>query len=179
MFDTIQKFDWRVLDVIRDTLSCVFLDAVMPVITYLGNSGAIWILCAVIMLFTRRYRKKGVLTLCALAAGFLLGNLLIKNIAARPRPFELREGIELLIKQPGEYSFPSGHALSSTIGAAMLTYADRRFGYAAIPLAMMIAFSRLYLYVHFPTDVLSACVLGLFIACTAVRAFKRIENRKE
>ena len=68
--------------------------------------------------------------------------------------------MRLLIADPTDYSFPSGHTLSSVIGATILTKTDRRFGYAAIPLAALIAFSRLYLYVHFPSDVLAAAVLG-------------------
>lgn len=69
----------------------------------------------------------------------------------------------LLIANPTDYSFPSGHTLSSVISAVILAKTDRRFGYAAIPLAVLIAFSRLYLYVHFPSDVLVAAVLGLVI----------------
>ena len=86
----------------------------------------------------------------------LVGNVCLKNLIARPRPCWLDSSVRLLIADPTDYSFPSGHTLSSVIGATILTKTDRRFGDAAIPLAALIAFSRLYLYVHFPSDVLAA-----------------------
>lgn len=98
-----------------------------------------------------------------LAVGVLAGNLTLKPLIARPRPCWLDESVQLLIANPTDYSFPSGHTLSSVIGATVLTKANRKFGFAAIPLAALIAFSRLYLYVHFPTDILGAAVLGMAI----------------
>ena len=75
----------------------------------------------------------------------------------------------MLIANPTDYSFPSGHTLSSVIGATILTKTNRHFGYAAIPLAVLIAFSRLYLYVHFPSDILGAAVLGVVIGVLTFR----------
>lgn len=86
--------------------------------------------------------------------------------------------VRLLIADPTDYSFPSGHTLSSVIGATILTKTDRRFGYAAIPLAALIAFSRLYLYVHFPSDVLAAAVLGVMIGELAFYADRRWKERR-
>lgn len=86
--------------------------------------------------------------------------------------------MRLLIADPTDYSFPSGHTLSSVIGATILTKTDRRFGYAAIPLAALIAFSRLYLYVHFPSDVLAAAVLGVMIGEPAFYADRRWTERR-
>ena len=139
------------------------MDFLMPKITLLGNGGAIWILAAVILLCTKKYRKQGVLLLAGLVAGVLVGNVCLKHLIARPRPCWLDSSVQLLIANPTDYSFPSGHTLSSVICATVLTKTDRRFGYAAIPLAALIAFSRLYLYVHFPSDVLAAAVLGVAI----------------
>lgn len=101
--------------------------------------------------------------LAGLAVGVLAGNLTLKPLIARPRPCWLDESVQLLIANPTDYSFPSGHTLSSVIGATVLTKANRKFGFAAIPLAALIAFSRLYLYVPFPTDILGAAVLGMAI----------------
>lgn len=142
-------------------LSGPVLDFLMPKITLLGNGGAIWILAALILLCTKKYRRQGVLLLVGLIAGVLVGNACLKNLIARPRPCWLDSSVQLLIANPADYSFPSGHTLSSVIGATGLTKTNRRFGYAAIPLAALIAFSRLYLYVHFPSDVLAAAVLGV------------------
>lgn len=108
----------------------------------------------------------------------LVGNVCLKSFIARPRPCWLDSSVRLLIADPTDYSFPSGHTLSSVIGATILTKTDRRFGYAAIPLAALIAFSRLYLYVHFPSDVLAAAVLGVMIGELVFYADRRWTERR-
>lgn len=163
------NFDWTILHWIQNTLVCPAMDFLMPKITLLGNGMAVWILAAVGLLATKKYRKYGAFLLAGLMIGVLIGNLTLKPLVARPRPCWLDESVQLLIANPTDYSFPSGHTLSSVIGAAVLTKANRKFGLAAIPLAALIAFSRLYLYVHFPTDILAAAVLGVgigLVTCT-------------
>lgn len=161
------SLDQTVLHWLRDTLTCPALDLLMPKITLLGDNGAIWLLAAGGLLCTKKYRKQGLVLLGGLAASVLVGNVVLKNLIARPRPCWLDTSVQLLIADPTDYSFPSGHTLSSVIGATILTKTDRRFGYAAIPLAALIAFSRLYLYVHFPSDVAAAAVLGVGIGLAA------------
>ena len=156
-------FDWGILHWIQNTIACPFLDAVVPKLTMLGNAGIIWILAGLALLCSKKYRRQGALVLMGLLAGLLVGNIVLKNLVARPRPCWLDPTVRLLIASPTDYSFPSGHTLSSTIAATILTKTDRRFGHAAIPLAVLIALSRLYLYVHFPSDVLIAALLGLLI----------------
>ena len=156
-------FDWGILHWIQNTIACPFLDAVVPKLTMLGNAGIIWILAGLALLCSKKYRRQGTLVLMGLLAGLLVGNIVLKNLVARPRPCWLDPSVRLPIASPTDYSFPSGHTLSSTIAATILTKTDRRFGYAAIPLAVLIALSRLYLYVHFPSDVLIAALLGLLI----------------
>ena len=109
----------------------------------------------------------------------LVGNVCLKNLIARPRPCWLDSSVRLLIANPTDYSFPSGHTLSSTIAATILTKTDRRFGYVAIPLAVLIALSRLYLYVHFPSDVLAAAVLGVLIGKVSDRVGMHLINWME
>lgn len=157
------NFDWTILHWIQNTLVCPAMDFLMLKITLLGNGGAVWILAAGVLLATKKYRKYSAFLLVGLAFGVLIGNLTLKPLIARPRPCWLDESVTLLIKNPTDYSFPSGHTLSSVIGATVLTKANRKFGLAAIPLAALIAFSRLYLNVHFPTDILAAAVLGVGI----------------
>ena len=154
------RLDWTILHEIRAFLTCPLLDMLMPKITMLGNSGAVWILAAGGLLCTKKYRKYGIILLAGLAMGVLVGNVFLKHLIARPRPCWLDQSVPLLIAVPNDYSFPSGHTLASVIGATILTAADRRFGIIAIPLAILIAFSRLYLYVHFPSDILGAVILG-------------------
>ena len=163
------NLDWSILHWIHDTMTCPALDFLMPKITALGNGGAIWLAAAGGLLCTKKYRKQGILLIAGLAVGVLVGNVCLKHLIARPRPCWLDSSVQLLIASPTDYSFPSGHTLSSVIGATILTKTNRRFGYAAIPLAAIIAFSRLYLYVHFPSDVLAAAVLGIAIGMLTFR----------
>lgn len=176
------SLDWSVLQWIHSTFTCGFLNFLMPKISLLGNSGAIWILAAFILICTRKYRKYGFLLLAGLALGVLTGNVFLKNWIARPRPCWLDTRINLLVSNPTDYSFPSGHTLAATIGATILTMTNRKFGWAAIPLAVLIAFSRLYLYVHFPSDILGGIVLGILIGCTVYfggnSVIDRLQTRK-
>lgn len=130
------------------------------------------------MLCTKKYRRQGVILLAGLAVGVLVGNVCLKNLIARPRPCWLDDSVMMLISSPTDYSFPSGHTLSSVIGATVLTKTDRRFGWAAIPLAAVIAFSRLYLFVHFPSDILAGAILGVIIGEAVYRIGMRCGRRQ-
>lgn len=167
------ELEFKVLDFIQEFLRCSFLDFLMPKITALGNDGIIWIIAALVLLATKKYRRGGVALAVGLIAVLLIGNITLKPLIARTRPFDLVEGIELLIGAPTDFSFPSGHTLSSVVGAAILTMTDRRFGYIAIPLAVLIAFSRLYLYVHFLTDILGGVLIGAVISTVIYYIFFR------
>ena len=171
MLNRIQNLDWSILHWIQATFKCTFLDFLIPKITLLGNAGMIWIITGIVLLISKKYRKHGITLLLALLAGALIGNVCLKNLVARSRPCWL-ENVELLIANPRDYSFPSGHTLSAVIGAGLLISANQKFGAVAIPPAALIIFSRLYLYVHFPTDVLAAILLGIAIAQSAIRIMK-------
>lgn len=156
------NWEFSVLDAIQQ-LATPWLDRLMIGISWLGNSGWIWIVAGVALLFTKKYRRSGILVLVALLLGLLIANLTIKPLVARLRPFQVDPTISLLIPPPGEFSFPSGHSVSSAAAATVLTLANKKFGWVAVPLALLIAFSRLYLYVHFPTDVIAGLLLGMAI----------------
>lgn len=175
MLDWIQTTDWAILHRMRDTLQCGALDFLMPRITVLGDGGAVWIAAASAMTVSKKYRRYGITMFAALAAGVLIGNVCLKNLIARPRPCWL-ENAALLIANPTDYSFPSGHTLSSVIGATVLTKANPKFGWIAVPLAALIGFSRLYLYVHFASDVLAAAILGVLIGLAACQVGNRAWN---
>ena len=177
MLEAIQAFDWTVLHRLYEALSCGFLDFLMPKITALGNGGVIWIIAAAALIISKKYRKYGIVMLIGLLAGLITGNLCLKNLVARQRPCWV-ENIPLLISNPTDYSFPSGHTLSSVIGAYVLTSANRKFGFAAIPLAVLIIFSRLYLYVHFPTDIITSVIIGIIIGFFSIFALKKLEKPK-
>lgn len=158
------EFEFLVLDFIKEYIKNPVLDFLMPKITALGNNGAIWIVAAVVLLLIPRFRKGGAALSVGLLMCLIVGNIILKPLIARVRPFDLVDGVTLLIDTPKDFSFPSGHTLSSVVAASILAMIDKRFGYFAIPLAALIAFSRLYLYVHFLTDVLGAAIIGAIIS---------------
>ncbi len=158
------NFDWNILYLIQDNIRNSSLDRFFLGISRLGNKGLIWILmCGQMFFLTKKYRKAAACVIIGMALGIIIGNMLVKNIVLRPRPCWIETGIDYLII-PRDYSFPSGHALSCTIAATIMFFADKRLGIVAIPLAALIAFSRLYLFVHFPTDVAGGVFLGFLIA---------------
>lgn len=173
MIEQITRIDFAVLDFIQTHFRCAFLDSVMPVISMLGNGGIIWLAIAAVMLLKEKYRKQGFVLLIGLAVGFVLGNLFLKNLIARPRPNWINMQIDLLIDNPLDFSFPSGHTLSSFVAAILISMDNHKIGYAAIPFAVFMALSRLYLYVHYPSDVLAAVVLAFVIAMVVHRLFYR------
>ena len=163
-----EGFDLPILDWIAEHLWCGFLDAVMPVITLLGDAGIFWILVAVVMLIFPKYRKIGLAMGASLLMGLLICNVTMKPLFARIRPYDYQlehfnKVIPLLIEAQHDFSFPSGHTLASFEAATALMLNNKKLGIPALILACLIAFSRLYLYVHYPTDVLVSIVLGLFI----------------
>lgn len=160
IFEKITAWDLSVLEWIRENLYCDFFDAVMPVITFLGNGGWFWIVVAVVMLFSKRTRKTALMTGAALIFGLLICNLILKPAVARIRPYEVMEGIKLLIEKQSDFSFPSGHTTASFEAATVFMLRDKRFGIPALVLAIIIAFSRMYLYVHYPTDIIGGIVIG-------------------
>ena len=165
-------FDLPILDWIAEHLWCPFLDAAMPGITFLGNGGWFWILLAVILLCLHSQRKTGIAMGIALVMGLLICNLLLKPLVGRIRPFDYQlqhfgKTIALLIAAPHDFSFPSGHTIASVEAAAVLCLHRRAYAIPACILAALIAFSRLYLYVHYPTDVLASLALGIGIAFAA------------
>ncbi len=164
-----EYFDLPILDWIAEHLHCGFLDSIMPVITAFGNGGIFWIALALLLMFIPKYRKAGFTMGAALLMGLLVCNLTLKPLAARIRPYDYQlehfaKSITLLIAAPHDYSFPSGHTIASFEGATALLLHDRKLGIPAMVLAVCIAFSRLYLYVHYPTDVLVSIVLGIGFA---------------
>lgn len=171
------EFEIKILDFIRERFACPFLDAVMPLITSLANGGIIWIIAAVLLLIFKKSRKTGLSVALALITGLIIGNLILKNLVGRIRPYEFNEGVEILVARLSDYSFPSGHTLASFEAATVLLIRDKRLGIPALVLAVAIAFSRLYLYVHYPTDVLGGIVLGVLIGIFACKTVERHENR--
>lgn len=155
------EFDW--LYALQDIHNPV-LDKVMVFVSALGNAGIFWIAVGLLLLITKRYRRGGAQMLVAMAVTFVIGNLILKNLVARERPCWIDREVLLLMASPSDYSFPSGHSMNGFAGSVSLLCIDKRIGIPAVILAAVIAFSRLYLFMHFPTDVFAGIVIGLVIA---------------
>lgn len=164
-----EGFDLPILDWIAQNLHCDFLDFLMPIITMLGDAGIFWIIIAATLLFFPKYRKAGLSMGIALLMGVLICNVTMKPLIARIRPYDYQlehfgKEIALLVNTPHDFSFPSGHTLASFEAATALLLHNRKMGIPAMVLAVMIAFSRLYLYVHYPTDVIFSVFMGIGFA---------------
>ncbi len=158
------SFDLPILDWIQLHMANPFLDFIMPWITLLGDAGIFWIAVAVILLFTKKYRKIGLGMGFALIMGLVVCNMILKPAVGRPRPYDLQADmgviINLIIEKQHDFSFPSGHTIASFEACTVLLLGNRKMGIPATILAILIAFSRMYLYVHYPTDVIASIILG-------------------
>ena len=178
-----EGFDLPVLDWIAENLYCGFLDAVMPVITLLGDAGIFWIAIAAVLLFIPKYRKVGLGMGVALILGLLVCNVAMKPLIARPRPYDYQlehfgVTVKLLIEAQHDFSFPSGHTIASFEAATVLLLHSKKAGIPAMILSALIAFSRLYLYVHYPTDVLTSVVLGVAFGLLGNWLVQKIPEKK-
>lgn len=164
-----EHFDLPILDWIAAHLWCDVLDVLMPIITVLGDAGIFWIAVSAVLLCIPKYRKAGLGMGIALLMGVVLCNIILKPLVGRIRPYDYQlehfgKTIALLVATPHDFSFPSGHTIASFEAAVALTVRHKKLGAAALVLAVLIAFSRMYLYVHYPTDVLASVVLGSALA---------------
>ena len=164
MPDLIQTQDFAILDWIQQYVRNAPLDWIVPKLTLLGNAGMIWIVLTLICLGVRKWRKCGITMAVSLLVGLFIGNLLLKLLVARDRPCWISPPEVMLIAVPRDYSFPSCHTLSGFAASLSLLHHQRMAGIAAVLLATGIALTRLYLYVHFPSDVLAGAILGISIA---------------
>lgn len=163
---------------IREHLTHPFLDTVMPYISSLARHGEFWILIALVLVCFKKTRKAGVAMGIAMACGYLIGNMGMKNLFARTRPYDVVE-VDLLVAKLHDFSFPSGHTLVSFEAATALWFYHRKWGVAAFVLAALIGLSRLYLFVHYPTDVLVGAVLGIGIGLAACVLTDRLWRGKK
>lgn len=179
MIQGIQNFDVTVLDFILKYGHNAWLDRIMPAITWLGNMGLIWIAVAVLLFINKRHRKTGIMVLVSLIIAAIVGEGIIKHLVQRPRPFVDIPAYKLLISKPLTYSFPSGHTASSFAAAGILWRELRKYRAYILAGASLIAFSRLYLFVHYPSDIIGGIALGLFCSWLVWTLGKKIPALKE
>ena len=154
-----------------------WLTEILRFFTTMGESGLVWIVIAIVLTCIPKTRKCGLTMMIAMAVTYLVGNLFLKNVIARPRPCAVDNSVILKIPFSSEYSFPSGHTSNGFAGAVTIFSYYRKAGILSLLVAAIIAFSRLYFFVHYPTDILGGMVLGTLDAVLAVYIVKRLEDR--
>ena len=172
------NIELKILDFIQ-TLHIPLLDKIMVGITSLGDAGIIWIILTVIFLVMPKTRRTGSIMLAALIVQTILCNVILKNLFARTRPYDVNTTIQLLVPKLKDFSFPSGHTSASFTIVSALYFAKDSLWKLALVLACLIAVSRLYLYVHYPTDVIGGLVLGILSGYAGYRVVDFIEKQRK
>ena len=163
--DVLLQLDGNILLWIQEHVRNAVLTPVMTFITHLGDAGWIWIALAIVFLLVKKMRRTGVLMTCSLLGSLIVNNLILKNLVARTRPYEAVDGLQRIIEAQRDLSFPSGHTGSSFAAAVVIFLTcPGKIGVPALILAFLIMFSRLYVGVHYPTDVLAGMITGTLIA---------------
>ena len=171
-----QAAEFAILDWIQAHLRCGFLDAVLPAISRTANHGELWIILAVILLLIRGQRKYGASVACGLILDLVSCNIILKPLIGRIRPFAVNGLVELLIAAPTDASFPSGHTAASFAAVFALKTAGSPLWKPALAVALVIAFSRLYLYVHWPSDVLGGALLGAAVGWAGAKIVEKADD---
>ena len=174
------NLDGNILLWIQEYIRQDWMEGFWKGITMLGDSGWFWIALSLLLMVPRRTRWIGITSLAAIVIGALITNVTLKNLVARTRPYEVVEGLALLIEKQRDYSFPSGHTCASFAAAGVYwRMLPKKFGIPLVILAAMIAFSRLYVGVHYPTDVLAGLLIGLFAAWAARHMQKYVRSHRK
>ena len=160
---TFMKWEFAFLYFLQD-LHSPLLDSIMLFFTKMGNVGMPWLALAAAFLCFKKTRKWGIAILGSMLLKELIGNLVLKNLVARSRPCWIDTTVPLLISSLSSYSFPSGHTFDAFAASVSIFLYNKKVGIAAILVGAIISFSRMYLFVHFPTDVLASIVLGIVVA---------------
>ena len=151
---------------------------VMRVLSLLGDKGIFWIALTLILLLFRRTRRLGIYCAVSMVLTFLVVNCAVKPLIARTRPYDLFSEIQILAHAEHDFSFPSGHSANSfAVAWILFRMSKKRYGVPAVLLAALIAFSRLYVGVHYPTDVLAGIVIAIALAEVTLHQLPRIEKK--
>ena len=157
---------------------------VMRLFSLLGDYGLFWIALTVVLILVRRTRRVGIYCAASMLLTFLLVNGVIKPLFARMRPYDLFQEIQILVNAEHDFSFPSGHSANSfSVAWILFRMAKKKYGVPALILAVLVAFSRLDVGVHYPTDVLGGAAIAIALAELTLHllplAKKKVESRKQ
>ena len=178
MLEQLLFLDSQILLFIQNFIRNDFLDPIMLFFTYAGEAGTVWIIISVCLLFSKKYRKAGILTLLCLLICYIANDLIIKNLVMRPRPFTVISELHVLSALPDSWSFPSGHACSSFAASYALTRGcGKKVGFAYI-LAAIIAFSRPYVGVHYLSDILVGGIFGTAFSALIYGELSKLYDKK-
>lgn len=166
-------FDANIIKFVYEYLRSPILDQLMVLISWLGDGGLIWIIISIVLLLSRKYRKIGIMAVASLLLSALIGEVALKHLINRPRPFIEISYLQLLVDKPSSPSFPSSHTVIAfaVVGIIARTISNKLITISAILLACLIAVSRVYLTVHYPTDVVGGIVIGLISSTIIYRLF--------
>lgn len=181
MLEYITQIDFSILDFIQANLRTDFLDSLMVFFSMIGEGGAVWFIVAILMLFFKKSRVCGVVIILSMGVTLLVGEFGLKNLFCRVRPCNVNLDIEMLVKRPSSFSFPSGHTSSSFSAATSIFIFNKKLGVPALVLAALIGFSRLYNYVHYPSDVLAGMIFGIIVSVLVYHLVKiyHLDNKIE
>ena len=169
--------DFNILYAIQ-SIRTPFLDQLfVDLTTIAGNYGQVWLVIGFILLFFKKTRRCGLVVLLSYCMVYVVGQYVLKDLIARPRPCHIDETIELLVSRPSSYSCPSTHSGWAFAAATSIFLNNKKFGLLTYIVAILIAFSRLYLFVHFPTDVLLGIVLGILFAYISNKVINKIYEK--
>ncbi len=172
MVESLINVDNNILIFLQEYVRNSILNALLIPFTLSNNAGIICILLVAIFIYFKNFRKVGILMGISLILEFVLTNLIIKNWVARIRPYEVIDGLTLLVGKAHDYSFPSGHTGSAfALAVVIFMVMERKYGIIALALASLMGFSRLYVGIHYPSDVLGGIVLGVITSIIAVKCF--------
>ncbi len=181
--DAIYRFDYSILNYINEHFHTPILDGIFEFLTHLADAGWFWIALAAVLLIFKKTRKTGLVMGGALILGLIFGNGILKPLIGRIRPYDnaawepIVTRATLLITPPHDASFPSGHTLASFEGAFGIFLCNKKWGAGALVLACLIAFSRLYFFIHYPTDVIAGAILGTAFAVASYYAVGALWRR--
>ena len=165
--------DFYILYLIQN-MRTSFLDKMFVFITSIpGNYGQMWVVLGIVLLLFKKTRKCGIAIILSYLMVFGFGQYVLKDLIARPRPCHIDQTIKLLISRPSSYSCPSTHSGWAFAAATSILLYRKKIGVLVAIFSFLVAFSRLYLFVHFPSDVLLGIILGSVFAIIA----KYITNR--
>ena len=175
--EAVTTWDASVITAIYENVHSAFLTMFFRIVTLLGEGGIFWIAVAVILLFFKKTRRSGICIGASLLIGVIVGKGIIKNVVARPRPYDAIAGIESVVSHLSDYSFPSGHSLCCFEAATALAMNRTKWAIPAYVGAVLVAVSRLFLFVHYPTDVICGALLGVLFGVLGSLAAGAIYDR--